>query len=63
MGLTDLYSLVLACLGGISVSPCDALLLDGSFLSTPKINSCSFPDGAGLAHVEVTPGLWQLLDV
>lgn len=50
-------------LGGISVSPCDALLLDGGFLSTPKINSCSFPDGAGLAHVEVIPGLWQLLDV
>lgn len=48
--------------GGISVSPCDALLLDRGVLSTPKRNSCTSPEGAGLAHVGVTPGLWQLLE-
>lgn len=58
MGLTDLHPLVLACLGG---SQCPPVMLC-CFLSTPKRNSCSFPEGAGLAHVGVTPGLWQLLE-
>lgn len=44
------------------MSPCDTLLLDGGFISTPMRNSCSFPEGAGLAHVGAAPGLWQLLE-